>query len=717
MNKLAVRTNNLNILLIQPTDYFADVSFNAVINDLDTKVVGIVHLKSKGHWDTWQSSFTYAKGDIIRISNSKSNQYYQCVTAGTSGTVEPANNIAGSVVTDGTVKWMVYEMGVGSSTSGIRLWLAGDYYIRGEVVLYNNALYRCVVDHLANSTFAQDAVYFTTLCANLRKWASSVYYRTNDVVVSDNNLYICNNDHTSQSTFSADLVDWDLLNSFGLVLEHQLNHVYLEGEMVTVNNRLYRCNTAHTSSTLTFSNDINNWDLITAQIPSWVASNYYNVGDIIQDNDIMYKCITAHTSTTSLQADIANWTLFPRATAIIEDWTASKYYEAGQVVYYLNKIYRCTQTNSDATFNIAKWESLSNGNLNDWIVGFLYTPGDTIVYNKKIYKCLTSHTSTSFNADFANWEEISASRIDDWAVGVKYVVGDLVTDGKAIYRCKSAHTSTNFLNNLSNWDLLCELGLVDAWQTNTYYFAGQLVHRDNTIYRASVSHTSTTSFQADTANWEVVNAQIQEYISNKFYKKDEIVIKDNKLWQALRDNVTTDFNLTYQTSSAIIPFTIHDSQTGTFTLQTPVTQTVDIGTVTYVTHVSFNNYGGNGGQWNTVAISFSVDNTTFTTPSTFNVSAGGDFDIPVDQDIRYIRFVGSVYDDWETGLGSVVQNNVRLQHFKVYGNKDWKQLYDEIPPKVKDWTSNTKYERNEIIIKCVRKTPAFRHGDISTQSR
>ena len=265
--------------------------------------------------------------------------------------------------------------------------------------------------------------------------------------------------------------------------------------------------------------------------------------------------------------------------------------------------------------------------------------------------------------------------------------------------------------------MLCELGLVDAWQTNTYYFAGQLVHRDNTIYRASVSHTSTTSFQADTANWEVVNAQIQEYISNKFYKKDEIVIKDNKLWQALRDNVTTDFNLTYQTSSAIIPFTIHDSQTGTFTLQTPVTQTVDIGTVTYVTHVSFNNYGGNGGQWNTVAISFSVDNTTFTTPSTFNVSAGGDFDIPVDQDIRYIRFVGSVYDDWETGLGSVVQNNVRLQHFKVYGNKDWKQLYDEIPPKVKDWTSNTKYERNEIIIKCVRKTPAFRHGDISTQSR
>ena len=39
MNKLATQTEKLKIKLIQPTDKFADETFNAVINDIDEEFV------------------------------------------------------------------------------------------------------------------------------------------------------------------------------------------------------------------------------------------------------------------------------------------------------------------------------------------------------------------------------------------------------------------------------------------------------------------------------------------------------------------------------------------------------------------------------------------------------------------------------------------------------------------------------------------------------
>lgn len=742
---MATKTSNLGILLIQPTDYFADVSFNAVINDLDSKVVGIAHLASSGHWDTWKSSAAYKKGDIIRITNTKSNQYYQCITAGTSGTTEPANNVAGSIVTDGTVKWMVYELGVGSSTSGVRLWLGGDYYLRGEIVLYNDALYRCTIDHIAGNTFSADANCFRTICANVRSWSAGIYYRVGEVVVHDNSLYKCNKTHTS-STFSADIANWDLLDSFGLVFEHQLNHEYFEGEMVTVNNMLYRCNTAHTSSTTAFSADVAQWDSISALIPTWSATTYYGADYVVQVQGVMYRCTTPHTSTTSIWADIANWELFPNVTAKIKDWVANTYYEKDQVVYYQGKLYRCTLANNNAVFTPSNWEVVGNGNLNDWKTNYLYTVGDTIVYDKKIYKCNNTHTSTTFIADIANWDEISATRINDWVTGYPYVVGDIVYDNGTIYRCVTAHTSTSLSadianwellvagiskwnintayqqgiivveNNslyycntahtsttsieadIANWDLLGGTSLVPEWKTSTYYFENQLVRQSNTLYRAKTSHMSTTAFSVDTANWENVNAQVQDYVAGNFYKQGEIVIQDNKLWQALRDNSAVNFNQIYHGSGSPLAITVHDAQTGTFTLTTPSVEVIDLGAIGYVTYLTFENYTGSGGQWNNVDVYVSDDNVTYNKLVNVDTTVGGTYTVLVEQDIRYVKFEADTYDDWETGLGSGVPNNVHLQDINVYGSLDWKQLYEFVPPIVRDWKANTSYSTNEIVI-------------------
>ena len=382
---MATKTTNLGILLIQSTDYFADESFNRIINDIDKKVVGIAHLLNKGHWDTWKKNKNYTKGDVLRIANTKSNQYYMCITGGTSGNKEPTNNVAGSIVTDGLVKWKVCEIGGSTTTAaGVQLWLAGHDYSIGDIVLYDNAFYRCKAEHTADSTFALDSDKFTTLCAELRIWKKDIFYRANDIVVYENNLYVCNNSHTSQADFTLDTVKWDLISSFGLVYEHEVNRTYMKGELSTINNRLYRCKVAHTSSSAGFSQDISNWDLVSAQIPAWTTATYYGVGDIIQSDNVMYKCITAHTSTTDLATDRANWTPFPKSTTYIQDWESKAFYEQNQVINYKGKLFRCITANNDTNFTSTNWEKLGGSDLSLWETKTAYALGDTVINNNQV---------------------------------------------------------------------------------------------------------------------------------------------------------------------------------------------------------------------------------------------------------------------------------------------------------------------------------------------
>ena len=79
-----LETEKLKIHRIQEDDMFADNSFNFVIDDIDKKVVGISHEQDKSHWEMWKESTQYQKGDVVRTSRLKSNQYMVCTNAGTS---------------------------------------------------------------------------------------------------------------------------------------------------------------------------------------------------------------------------------------------------------------------------------------------------------------------------------------------------------------------------------------------------------------------------------------------------------------------------------------------------------------------------------------------------------------------------------------------------------------------------------------------------------
>lgn len=738
---MATKTTNLGILLIQPTDYFADESFNKIINDIDKKVVGIVHLLNKGHWDTWKKNKNYTKGDVLRIANTKSNQYYMCITGGTSGNKEPTNNVAGSIVTDGLVKWKVCEIGGGggTTTAGVQLWLAGHDYSIGDIVLYDNAFYRCKAEHTADSTFALDSDKFTTLCAELRIWKKGIFYHTNDIVVYENNLYVCNVSHTSQTDFTLDVAKWDSISSSSLVYEHEINHTYMKGELSTVNNRLYRCNVMHISSDKGFSHDVSNWDLISAQIPAWKTATYYSAGDIIQINDVMYKCVSSHTSTTGIIADKVHWTPFPKSTAYIQDWKSNTSYEPNQVVVYQGKLFRCVTANNDTNFTDTNWEKLG-GDLSLWETNTTYVSGDIIIHNKKLYRCTISHTSNDFNNEISNWEEISATRIFNWSTYTPYVIGDLVVVNNRIYRCIHDHTSIVFSQEISHWELISsssfqwvsqspyqvgDLIVVDGklyycntahisttdintdmvnwtllnqvtiedWESNTGYAKNQLITLDGTLFRANISHTSTN---LDMSKWDNIYAQIQSYGSRKVHKSGELVIYDNKIWRARKDIKANVFQYSHSVNNLkLLYYSSYVAKTGNYNLNTPLEAIKDLGSSNYIYKLGLGISSKLNMYWTQIDIYSSLDDINYTFMGTAIINDGLANNVVIDSYVRYIKLVASKY--YANATAYNMKGEMFVDSFSIYTKDSWEQLYSESPALLIDWAGNTEYARNALV--------------------
>lgn len=103
-------TPKLGIRMIDPTDKFANEAFNLALSDIDNKVLPKSHDTTLTHWDKWAENKTVSVGDIVRITNLPTGLFYKATVAGTTGTIEPTNNVVGSTLTDGTVTWQICEL-------------------------------------------------------------------------------------------------------------------------------------------------------------------------------------------------------------------------------------------------------------------------------------------------------------------------------------------------------------------------------------------------------------------------------------------------------------------------------------------------------------------------------------------------------------------------------------------------------------------------------
>ena len=562
---MPTETNKLKIKLIQPTDMFADDAFNNVIKDLDNKVVGIAHLTSGAHWEVWAKDTKYAKGDIVRTTTCKSNQYFQCIVGGTSGKDEPKNQGTGAQITDNTATWIINEIGSSDSSNGGAVIFVGEkYYTKGQLAIFNGVLYRSIKDHVAKTTFQEDFESWQKLYSNIREWADSTFYFSDEIVLNDDKLYKCNKDHTSAETFISEIDDWNLLSYSGIE-SFEPSKYYNKNDVIVDGNRLYRCTLAHTSTTDLIS-DIQNWELL-SNIQDWEKSKNYIQGNIVLYDNTPYKVTKNHIS-NDFSLDKDN---FEITYSNIRDFNASSYYKAGSYVLYDNNIYKAlNDTKGDIGHKLQLQTSAS----------FTDSEG---VYTKEIgtdsggYDLVTEPTGNYINTvidlgsicdvtqvilselisvncapgeiivetskdgtDYTEADSLSTGGYSGFKDGTTLNINKKVRYIKLVFKSVYKSNGNIFTFNkvevyVSNpdWHKITntQKPSIETWRTGTEYKKNEIVVYNEKIYKCAVDHTSGSDFSVDKPKyWESLsdNPIINDWISGNNYEVGTCVIKSNQ---------------------------------------------------------------------------------------------------------------------------------------------------------------------------------------------
>lgn len=145
----------------------------------------------------------YSLNDIV---NTTFGIKLKCTTAGTTST-DPLILDGTSPITDGTVVWEVQEES-GGTGQGLVDYEANKNYNVGDIVIYDDKIYRCITAHTSTATF--DSTKWEEISSGgISNWQASTSYSVGDIVIYNGNLYRCVNANNS-SVFQY--VDWRVLN-------------------------------------------------------------------------------------------------------------------------------------------------------------------------------------------------------------------------------------------------------------------------------------------------------------------------------------------------------------------------------------------------------------------------------------------------------------------------------------------------------------------------
>lgn len=558
-------TEKLSLNLLSGLEKVNKDTFNDIIEDIDSKCVGIHHLQENSHWKLWEKDTDYAKGDVVRTTTCKSNQYFQCIVGGTSGKDEPKNKGTGAQITDNTATWIINEIGSsGSSNGGAVIFVGEKYYTKGQLAIFNGVLYRSIKDHVAKTTFQEDFESWQKLYSNIREWTDSTFYFSNEIVINDNKLYKCKQDHVSAGTFVSDINTWESLSSNGIETFKPSTY-YNDGAIVVEGNRLYRCTLAHTSTTDLIS-DIQNWELL-SNVQEWKKSKNYIQGNIVLYDHTPYKVTKNHVS-NDFSLDKDN---FEITYSNIRDFSASSYYKAGSYVLYNNNIYKALNDtkgdighklqlktsasftdsngvytkeigadNSDYTLVTEPTGNYINavidlGSICDVtqvilseLISVNCAPGEIIVETSKDGTDYTEADSLS-TGGYSNFKNGTALNINKKVRYIKLVF-------KSVYKSNGNMFTFNkvevYVSN-PDWQKITntQKPSIEIWRTGTEYKKNEIVVYNEKIYKCAVDHTSGTDFSADKLKyWESLsdNPIINDWISGNNYTVGTCVIKSNQ---------------------------------------------------------------------------------------------------------------------------------------------------------------------------------------------
>jgi hypothetical protein len=330
---------------------------------------------------------------------------------------------------------------------------------------------------------------------------------------------------------------------------------YVIDDVVTVGGKTYICTVSHTAASA-FGTDLNHnptyWNLVSDGSlwrGAWTASTFYNIGDLVQYGGTVYACNTAHTSATYVSptwyglensgTDTSKWTVFATAFSWAGAWATSTRYRVRDIVYYGGVTYVCKTAHiSDA--------SATNGLEQDQGKWDLFNQG--------------------FNYIGA-WSGSS----------VRYKLNDIVKFGPDLYICTGAHTSTGATIDTGNFSIFVNgFEFVNSWSSSTNYAVGDTVSYGGYTYISIQNGINQTPSTA-TGYWQpfTVGFSFQgDWSSATSYKTGHVVRLGGYTYVAIVDNSVQTLTITGTTISTdgVTPNQITTSgNTNVLALNLPIT--------------------------------------------------------------------------------------------------------------------------------------------------
>ena len=143
---------------------------------LDTTGLAYYHNKIVEYIDknssVRQNNHLYNKDEIVRFNN----VWIKCMLGGTTASTPPTltTEEIGTTITDGGVSWEI--IGLLYSSNKILDWKPKKGYNKGEMVYFDDILYRAKANITSGTDFTQEQNNWELVCTQIPEWTSSCYY-------------------------------------------------------------------------------------------------------------------------------------------------------------------------------------------------------------------------------------------------------------------------------------------------------------------------------------------------------------------------------------------------------------------------------------------------------------------------------------------------------------------------------------------------------------
>ena len=203
-----------------------------------------------------QNNHLYNKDEIVRFNN----VWIKCMLGGTTASTPPTleTEEIGTTITDGGVSWEI--IGLLYSSNKILDWKPQKGYNKGEMVYYDNILYRAKANITSGTDFTQEQNNWELVCTQIPEWTSSCFYKQGAIVEYNNKIYKCK---TTNSDVAFTESNWTNIGGGSSVEEWKPKKQYNNNDLVINDNKLYLC-IQRNMSTESFEDDANYWVLLSA---------------------------------------------------------------------------------------------------------------------------------------------------------------------------------------------------------------------------------------------------------------------------------------------------------------------------------------------------------------------------------------------------------------------------------------------------------------------